>query len=61
MGNSVIPVHTYVYVRIALFLDVCLLRLDFGTFEILGTNGFNLVNEGACLDTFTVTVTMFTS
>ncbi len=34
--------------------DVCLLRLDFQMFDILGTGGTSVANEGDCLDTFTV-------
>ena len=36
--------------------DVCLLRLDFETFNIIGAGGTAIDNEGDCMDTFTVTV-----
>ncbi len=36
--------------------DVCMLRLDFETFTMVGTNGSANDNEGDCLDTFVVTV-----
>ncbi len=41
------------------FSDVCLLRLDFLTFQTLGTGGTNVDNEGDCMDTFTITVSSF--
>ncbi len=37
-------------------LDVCLLRLDFETFSLRGAGATNAINEGVCLDRFTVTV-----
>ena len=37
-------------------LDVCLLRLDFENFNIIGAGGTAIDNEGDCMDTFTVTV-----
>ncbi len=36
--------------------DVCFLRLDFETFTTQGIGGTAVVDEGVCLDTFTVTV-----
>ncbi len=39
--------------------DVCTLCLDFETFNLVGTNGSNNDNEGDCIDTFAVTVTLF--
>ena len=41
---------------LSLFAEVCLLRLDFLTFQTLGTGGTNQDNEGDCMDMFTVTV-----
>ncbi len=38
------------------FPDVCLLRLDFETFNTLGAGGTAVDNEGDCMDTFVVTV-----
>ncbi len=37
-------------------LDVCLLRLDFQTFDIMGPGGTAEAEEGMCTDTFMVTV-----
>ena len=39
--------------------DVCFLRLDFEEFSIRGTGGTAQTNEGVCLDTFTVTVSLY--
>ena len=38
------------------FADVCMLRLDFEMFTLVGTNGSSQDNEGDCVDSFTVTV-----
>ncbi len=36
--------------------DVCQLRLDFEVFTLLGVGGSSEIDEGVCLDMFTVTV-----
>lgn len=36
--------------------DVCQLRLDFEVFTLQGVGGTLLVDEGVCMDTFTVAV-----
>ncbi len=38
--------------------DVCFLRLDFETFTLQGAGATNAVDEGTCLDTFMVTVSL---
>ena len=38
------------------YTDVCLLCLDFERFTLAGTGGSANVDEGECLDMFTVTV-----
>ncbi len=43
------------------FSEVCWLRLDFEAFTIQGTGATTEVNGGACLDSFTVTVTFLSS
>jgi len=37
-------------------LDICWLRLDFETFAILGPSNSEEIGGGACVDTFTITV-----
>ncbi len=46
----------YAVIHSTWYVDVCLLRLDFETFNTLGAGGTQVDNEGDCMDTFTVTV-----
>ncbi len=49
-------VNYFSLIIIFLKTDVCMLRLDFESFTIVGTNGSANDNEGDCRDTFTTTV-----